>query len=305
MFNHDENKQQILNYVESLEVPFESEDDGNILILNDGELELRYIDSIAHKKDYSERFGIKGIPSGYFYKITKEKLEEDIRVIWIKDFEWENKNKQNVLKSYIKSAVGKITKRIYARDCEIKVYTNKEIRSFSETNCFYGYRSSSLNLGLVLKKPKHGLEKGTLVQIYTFGHPFFGKGLYDIEIIRVGTLVDHQVIGGASKLLKHFLLNYPTLTIGGKERECEKIVFIVDADHNDGRSLQTLGFDFVSYKGAGFMNMYTDTGKVFHRQPMKHKEIMEQMAKGEVIAIENAGNYIYTVDRSEYIKRYE
>jgi hypothetical protein len=41
--------------------------------------------------------------------------------------------------------------------------------------------------------------------IYTFGKNFFGKTDNIIEIIRVGTRVYSQVIGGSSKLLKYFI----------------------------------------------------------------------------------------------------
>jgi hypothetical protein len=157
-------------------------------------------------------------------------------------------------------------------------------------------------LGLYSKKDKNGIKAGTLLMIYTFGYPFFGHNLYDVEIIRVSTKLNCQVIGGASKLLSHFLLNYPTLNIGNKIVDVNKIVFIVDADHNSGESLETLGFTFVSHKGNGFMNVETATGKVFHRQPMHHKLIMERIAKGEVYSVANAGSIIYRIDKDEYLK---
>lgn len=284
-----------------------------------GTLHIRYVDSIRYKKDYTKRFGIEGIPSNYFINISKKCAANDIRVMWIFDYEWSESSditltdgtvikdyhrKREVLKSYIATATGHIKTRIYARDCELKVFTNKEIRNFLELNCMYGYRSSTLNVGLVLKKDKHGLAKGTLISLCTYGHPFFGKGLYDIEIIRQAGLLGVQCIGGFSKFLKDFLLNYPTLIIGGKEVQCEEICYLVDAAHNDGRSLKTLDFDFVGWEGAGFINMYTDTCITFGRQPSKHKEIMQMMADGKVISIENAGTIVYKIKRSEYIERY-
>ena len=138
--------------------------------------------------------------------------------------------------------------------------------------------------------------------VYTFGHPFYSKGLYDVEVIRVGTKLFCQVIGGASKLLKYFLINYPTLTFSKRVVEVNKIVFIVDADHNDGRSLETLGFKFVSHKGAGFMNVDTETGEVFHRKPMEHKKIMEKMAAGKIYSVANAGSIIYMIERNVYLE---
>ena len=314
MERHQKNLEEIENFLITTEIPYRRED--KIFYLNDNLLELRYVDSENHKMDYEKRFGIKGIPHNYFIKITKDNKENGIRTIWIKDWEVEETNtfvgpdgkvvenyrrKWNVLQSYIKTATGKVVNRVFARDCEVRELTTKELRPFLEENCFYGFRSANTNLGLYLKKDKNGISKDTLLMIYTFGHPFFGKGLYDVEVIRVGTKVDHQVIGGASKLLSHFLINYPVLSIANKTVEVNKIVFIVDADHNDAKSLETLGFKFVSHEGNGFMNVDAITGEVSHRQPMKHKIIMERMAKGEMYSVANAGSIIYTIDRTEYL----
>jgi hypothetical protein len=312
---HLNNIKKIEDFLISSGISFGRND--KIFYLNDGKFEIRYVDSENHKMDYEKRFGIKGIPHNYFINITKQNKENGIRTMWIKDWEMEEsktilntdgvelidfQRKWNVLQSYIKNGTGNIKNRFYARNCEIREVPTKELRPFLNENSFYGFRGANVNLGLYSKKEQYGIKKDTLLMIYTFGHPFFGKNLYDVEIIRVATKLDCQVIGGASKLLSHFLLNYPTLNIGEKIVNVNKIVFIVDADHNDAKSLDSLGFTFVSHKGNGFMNVEASTGKVFHRQPMHHKLIMERMSKGEVYSVANAGSIIYTIDRNEYIK---
>lgn len=318
---HIHNLNEIKNFLLESNIQYDiSADNERIFILNDGKLELRYVDTENYKMDYERRFGIKGIPHNYFINITKSNRAKGTRTVWIKDWEVEEsktiigtsgkelpnyRRKWNVLRSYIKAGTGNIDNRFYARDCEVREVPNSELRPFLEENCFYGYRSANTNLGLYLKKDKNGFKKGTLLMIYTFGHPFFSKGLYDVEVIRVGTKLFCQVIGGASKLLKYFLINYPVLTIGKREVAVNKIVFIVDADHNDGRSLETLGFKFVSHDGYGFMNVDTTTGEVFHRRPMQHKQIMEKMAKGLVYSVANAGSIIYMIDRNEYLKQFK
>jgi len=313
---HINNLQKIEDFLTQYSIPFTKTD--NIFYLNNNTFEIRYVDSENHKMDYEKRFGIKGIPHNYFINITKDNKAKGIRTMWIKDWECEETNdfktaegieitnyprKWNVLQSYIKTATGKIENRFYARECEIREITNQELKPFLLENCFYGYRSSNTNLGLFNKKEKNGINAGTLLMIYTFGHPFFGKGLYDVEIIRVATKLNCQVIGGSSKLLNNFILNYPTLTIAGKVINVNKIVFLVDADHNDGKSLDTLGFTFVSHKDNGFMNVDVATGKVTHRDPMHHKMIMEKMAKGEMYSVANSGTIIYTIDKNEYLKK--
>ena len=315
---HLNNIKEITNFLTTNNIAFSiDENDQRIFHLNDGKLQIRYVDSENHKMDYEKRFGIKGIPHNYFVNITKENKLNGIRTMWIKDWEMEEaktikninnedipnyKRKWNVLQSYILTGTGNIKTKFYARDCEVRVVANNQLRPFLEENCFYGYRSANTNLGLYLKADKNGLKKDTLLMIYTFGHPFFSKGLYDVEVIRVGTKLNCQVIGGASKLLNHFLVNYPTITVNKREVVVNKIVFIVDADHNDAKSLETLGFKFVSHQGYGFMNVDTTTGEVFHRKPMQHKLIMEKMASGVIYSVANAGSIIYMIDRNEYLK---
>lgn len=313
---HIKNLAEIENFLKVSDIAYRRDD--KIFHLNDDKFQIRYVDSENHKMDYEKRFGIKGIPHKYFINITKKNRESGIRTMWIKDWEVNEtsdikdiegkdlinyRRKWEVLKSYIKGGTGKVDHKYYARDCEVRLIGNKELRPFLETNCFYGYRSANVNLGLYAKKDKGDVKAGTLLMVYTFGHPFFGKGLYDVEVIRVSTKLNHQVLGGASKLLSNFIHNYPTLKMGGKEVVVNKIVFLVDADHNDAKSLETLGFSFVSHEGHGFMNVDVQTGKASHRQPMKHKEIMEKMKNGQMYSVANAGTIVYAIDRNEYLKK--
>ena len=77
--------------------------------------------------------------SDYFYKLSYQAEHENNSFkLWIKDFEWENPRQKDVLKSYILYAANKITNKIFARDCEIKIVSPKEAREFELENCFYG-----------------------------------------------------------------------------------------------------------------------------------------------------------------------
>ena len=249
--------------------------------------EICYVPSWKYPVE-TPKYNIKGIPKDYFYKKSHEAENNNSFKCWVKDYEWKDDRKREVLKSYWLYAAGKIKKRYYARDTEVREVNTQEGRAFELQHCFYGKRGASLSLGLYTKKEKYNIPKGTLIMIYTFGKNFFGKD-NSIEVLRVGTMKRHQVIGGASKLLKYFLLHYPTVKMGGKEVPVNKIKFYSDYDHNIGSSMNTLGFDFVSYSQGGFMNYWTETKEVKGRQPIKHKWVMEQMSKGKVLSIPNAG----------------
>lgn len=344
-FQDEKNISIIESFLTENEIPFVksiinitlsdgSETDEVIFNINNNSIQLRYVNTLSHLMDYSKRFGIIGLPHNYFINISKENHKNNIRTIWIKDFEINENStivdidgnvlenyhrKWEVLKGYVLTAVGKIKNRIYARDCEVREVSNSELRPFLNTNCFYGYRSANKNLGLYLKKDKNGLKKGTLVFVYTFGYNFYGnKNRQDnpfIEIIRVSTLIGTQVIGGASKLLKHFLLEYPVLKINNRYIEVKELKFYVDADHNSGKSLETLGFTFESWDGYGFMNMWTcdyddnqglkgSANEIFHRKPMFHKKIMELMKEHKIVSIANSGTIVYSLDKENYLKQF-
>jgi len=250
--------------------------------------DIHYIAAADYPIAYP-KYNIKGVANDYFYKLSKEAEDNNSFKLWIKDYEWNDDRKREVLKSYILHAADKTPTKIYARDCEVREVESKVGTKFELENCFYGKRGASLRLGLYLKKDKYGLKKGDLILIYTFGKNFFGKDNETIEIIRVGTLKFHSVLGGPSKILKHFLKNYKTLKIGKNIINVKKLKFYSDYDHNIGNSLEKLGFDFKGYSKGGFMNYWVDEGIIKHREPMRHKWVMEQMSLGKCLAVPNAG----------------
>lgn len=88
--------------------------------------------------------------------------------------------------------------KINARDCDLTKLTKNKTKAFLEDNHVQGYAASLVNYGLVYKDE--------LVQVMTFGKPRFNK-YYSWELIRDCTKSGYQVVGGASKLWKHFIDN--------------------------------------------------------------------------------------------------
>jgi hypothetical protein len=292
------NLEEIRKFLVENEIDFSTDKDNFCLWYNDENrrsYEIEYVPSLDYPISYP-KYNINGVDNNYFYNISKEAEDNNSFKLWIKDFEWNDPNKKEILKSYILHAADKTPYKFYARDCYIDVIPSKEARNFEIENCFYGKRGASLNLGLRLKKDKHGLEKGTLIMLYTFGKNFFGKTDNMIEILRVGTKKFSHVVGGSSKLLNHFIKNYKVMTIGKKEIIPDKLKFYSDYDHNLGNSMTTLGFEFKGYSKGGFVNYWIEENKVKNREPMKHKWVMEQMSLGKCYAIPNAGVKTYILD---------
>lgn len=338
---------EIISFLESRDIPYEVDENVfGVFHLNERTLQLRYINSFYYPMDNSKRFGTEraGVEHNYFIDISHKNADQGIRTIWLFDFEMEQTNtitddngtqienyhrQWEVTKNTICTACGKIDHRIFARDCTVKEISNSDARMFLNTNCFYGYRSATTTLALYLKKDKAGIKAGTLLMVYSFGHGFYAnkKHMEDpsIEIIRVSTKIGCQVIGGMSKCLKHFLTEYPTMEIGGKEVEVNRLLFYVDASHNNAKGMQAdaLNFNFVSWTGAGFVNMWTcdydetfeyngkkvhltgKKGEIFQRKPMIHKHIMKLIGEGKIISIANAGTIVFDMTRSEFLKRFD
>ncbi len=294
---------EIKSFLDENEIEYSTEYNNFCLFYNDPEgkrsYEIEYVQSLQYPIGYP-KFNINGVDKNHFFDLSyKAEHVDNSFKLWIKDFEWNNPRQREVLKSYILHAANKTPNKWYARDCEIKIVSTKEGRSFELENCFYGKRGASLSLGLYSKKEHNKIPKGTLLMIYTFGKNFFGKDDNLIEIIRVGTLKYSHVVGGSSKLLKHFIKNYKVMQIGKKDVRVKKLKFYSDYDHNLGGSMNNLGFKFINYSKGGFLNYWVEEGIVKQREPMRHKWVMEQMNLGKCLAIPNSGVKTYILDLEE------
>ena len=280
-------KNEIIELLITHEIEFKCFDDrieiNNLIIYPLSDLTSYYNDSI--NKNYFNNLSIEADVSGK-------------RIIWIKPFEWFDMNKQEILKSFILSGCGIIQNKIYARDCYVKVITNNDVKDFLNRTSMYGYRASSVVLGLYTKKTYGAIEKDTLVMCYTFGKAFYGKGKYDIEVLRASTELYTQVIGGASKLWKFFLTNFNEIQIGSKRVKWKTCCYYVDFDHNNGKSIHYLNFDFSHYTQAGFHNVYDGGMKKLNRMPSKHKELTELIKNGTINVVYNAGTKVYVYTRT-------
>ena len=164
----EEHLTEIRDFLDNEGIPYiEDEDIYGLFHLNEKSVQLRYVDSFYFPMDNEKRFGEigKGVPHNYFIDISHSNADNGIRTIWCFDFEMEQsddvvinnvthegyRRQWEVIKNTIRTCCGRIHHRIYARDCYVKEVDNKELRPFLNTNCFYGYRSASVNLGLYLK----------------------------------------------------------------------------------------------------------------------------------------------------------
>ena len=139
---------------------------------------------------------------------TKFCEEKGIHLIHIFEDEWVFK--KEIVKSMLRNILGKTERRIFARKCVIKEVSSKMSMDFLENNHLQGKCKAKYHYGLYYNDE--------LVSLMTFGttrqQRKYNKD-YDktFELIRFCNKSDTTVIGGASKLLKHFINNVQPNTI--------------------------------------------------------------------------------------------
>jgi hypothetical protein len=141
------------------------------------------------------------------YHLNKTELceEKDIRLIHIFEDEW--LNKQEIVKSRIKNILGITENQIYARKCKIMEIDNNTSINFLNDNHIQGSVNGSIRLGLFYNNELISL------MIFNKSRLGIGKKHDGYELSRFCNKLNFSVVGGASKLLKHFIKEYNPKTI--------------------------------------------------------------------------------------------
>lgn len=187
------------------------------------------------------------IPKTYHLDKTVKAAEQNISLIHIFEDEW--CFKKEIVKSRIKNILGITGNKIFAKKCTIKPLNKSDERHFLETNHIQGFARSSIAHGLY--------HNNTLVSIMTFSKPSKAKGQKMIaghwELLRFCSILDTTVVGGASKLLNHFVKTHCPI----------QVLSFADRRWSTGNLYKRLGFD---EKPATALNYWYIKGdKRYHR----------------------------------------
>lgn len=127
------------------------------------------------------------------YHLDKTELCESkgIHLLHIFESEWIDPIKKEIWKSVIKNKLG-LSKRIYARKCELKDIDKQLANEFVEQNHLQGKCPGSIYKGL--------FYNNELVQVAVLGKTRYNNN-YDLELLRLCSKIGHTVVGGASRLL--------------------------------------------------------------------------------------------------------
>ncbi len=192
----------------------------NRTILNGKELDIY----IPDKKLAIEFNGIywhseaNGKDKNYHLDKTIRCEEQGIQLIHIFDSEWIEK--KEIVLSLIHAKLGTFNKRIYARNCIVKEIDSQTKNIFLEDNYLFTNDSSTLNLGL--------FHNNNLVSIITFGKNKKNQWI----IYNYCSKLNHQVLGGISKLWLYFLRNFNP----------NYVVIYIDRRFSQGLIFKKLGF---------------------------------------------------------------
>lgn len=148
-------------------------------------------------------------------------------------FENEWAEKPALLLSRIKSKLG-LCNKIYARKTSVVKLNRIEAFDFLVQNHLNVALKAKYNYGLIYNNE--------IVALAAFGPIMHkkneAKGEQSGELIRFCNKLDYTVVGGLSKLLKHFITQY----------QVDDIMTYIDKDWSDGKSFIQLGFKVVGEK---------------------------------------------------------
>jgi hypothetical protein len=189
------------------------------------------------------------------YHITKHKKAKEKGIHLIQIFEDEWQYKKEICKDRLKQKLGLCNTRVYARNCSISVLERKNAFSFLEKYHIQGKGYGDHFFGLEFNN--------SIIAVMSFAPLTRAKGFKKneegvFELNRFASI--GNVIGGASKLFKHFLkLHLP-----------KTILSYSDLRWNTGNLYEVLGFNFVGNTMPGYW--YVKGDRRYHRFSLRKNE---------------------------------
>ena len=205
---------------------------------------------------------IDEIPKSPSYHKMKSDMCKDKGVFLFHIFGYEWTHKRDIIVSILRNLLGICDNSIYARKCKVKEVDAMTAKMFLNSNHRQGSATSSIRLGLYYN--------GELVSLMTFGKmrntigTSKNEDLSDCwELIRFCSKLNTRVVGGASKLLTHFIKMYdPT-----------RIRSFSDNAHTKGTLYSNLRFIKIRTSEPGYMWVDPNTDKAYTRYNAQKQNI--------------------------------
>lgn len=191
----------------------------------------------------------------YHFNKSIEAEQAGVHLIHVWEYEWQDPIIKNKLKQFFNILFNKNITKIYARQCEVRKISNAEAKDFNNKTHLQGHRNAQVTYGL--------FYKDKLVQLMSFSRTRYNKNLKsddEWEIIRGCPGSNNIVVGGVSKLFKHFVDDYKP----------KSVFSYCDFNKFNGRSYETIGMKFIGYTGPD-LKYVLDDGQVVPRSPKNYK----------------------------------
>jgi hypothetical protein len=197
---------------------------------------------------------LQGKDKYYHLSKTIECEKKGIDLVHVWDNAWYNK--KNIILSILNSRLNNNNK-LFARCCHVATVSTSTKKTFMEQNHLQGDAPSSVNLGLY--------NGPILCAIMTFSKPRFNKE-FEWELVRYVQLVNHTVVGGASKLFKYFKTYFNP----------KSIISYSDRSIFSGKMYSILGFNFSHYSDPGYRYFNKKIPDVLFSRIMFQKHKLEK-----------------------------
>lgn len=246
-----------------------------------GEIGIEYDGLYWHSDDFKNK--------DFHKNKTLSCSEVGVNLLHIFSNEW--KTKREIWESVIKNKLG-LSKRIYARKCQLKEINSNETTKFLDNNHLQGSIGAKVRLGLYFNEE--------LVSIMTFGKPRFNKET-DWELIRFCNVLGCNVVGAASKLLSYFEKIYNP----------KSLISYANLRWSNGNLYEVLGFKYVGDSSPAGWYFKEGVDKLENRLKYQKHKLKDLLSSydSELTADENLklNNYkkIYDCGNMIYIKEYD
>jgi hypothetical protein len=188
-----------------------------------------------------------------FYHLYKSRscIVKGIRLVHIFENEWVYK--KEIVKSVISNLIVENDTKLYARNCVVQQITEFDKNCFLEKNHLQGKDKSSIKYGLY--------HNNDLVSVMTFVKSRFDKNI-QYEMYRYCNKLGTRIVGGASKLFKHFVKTHNPISV----------VSYNDKRFFDGVVYHNLGFNFLENTPPNYWYVTPDYKNIHNRMKFqKHK----------------------------------
>jgi hypothetical protein len=223
------------------------------VIINPNELDI-FIPSKNIAIEYNGLYWhseLNGKDKKYHLDKTLKCKEKGIQLLHIFEDEWINK--QEIVKSIIKSKLGILTNKKFARKLEILEVSGEIASVFLSKNHVQGSADSRINICLT--------DGTDIYSILSLSKPRYNKN-YEYELIRFCNLINFNIVGGFSKMLRYFERKY----------EPKSILTYSDLRYGVGDVYEKNGFEFVNTSQPNYFYLDSSYSSRYSRiRFQKHK----------------------------------